>query len=85
MNASLKSDGTTLQQVKLLIDGQWVESQTREWHDITNPATQQVLAKVPFATADEVDAAIEAAHRAFQTWKLTRSARGCASCSSCRR
>ncbi|WP_372437808.1 CoA-acylating methylmalonate-semialdehyde dehydrogenase [Pseudomonas chlororaphis subsp. aureofaciens] len=71
MNASLKSDGTTLQQVKLLIDGQWVESQTSEWHDITNPATQQVLAKVPFATADEVDAAIEAAQRAFQTWKLT--------------
>jgi malonate-semialdehyde dehydrogenase (acetylating)/methylmalonate-semialdehyde dehydrogenase len=71
MNASLKPDGTTLQQVKLLIDGQWVESQTSEWHDITNPATQQVLAKVPFATTDEVDAAIEAAHRAFQAWKLT--------------
>jgi len=54
-----------------LIDGQWVESQTTEWHDIVNPATQQVLAKVPFATAEEVDAAISAAHRAFQTWKLT--------------
>src|SRR5689334_15565199 len=68
MNASLE---TTVQKVKLLIDGQWVESKSTEWHDIVNPATQQVLAKVPFATAEEVDAAISAAHRAFQTWKLT--------------
>jgi malonate-semialdehyde dehydrogenase (acetylating)/methylmalonate-semialdehyde dehydrogenase len=71
MNASLTPNETTVQKVKLLIDGEWVESQTTEWHDIINPATQQVLAKVPFATAQEVDAAISAAHRAFQTWKLT--------------
>jgi len=71
MNASLTPNDTTLQKVKLLIDGEWVESQTSEWHDIVNPATQQVLAKVPFATAAEVDAAVSAAQRAFQTWKLT--------------
>ncbi|RON71023.1 methylmalonate-semialdehyde dehydrogenase (acylating) [Pseudomonas fluorescens] len=71
MNASLTPNETTLKKVKLLIDGEWVESQTTEWHDIVNPATQQVLAKVPFATAAEVDAAVSAAQRAFQTWKLT--------------
>ncbi len=71
MNASLTPNETTLQKVKLLIDGEWVESQTTEWHDIVNPATQQVLAKVPFATAAEVDAAVSAAQRAFQNWKLT--------------
>ncbi|WLG63181.1 CoA-acylating methylmalonate-semialdehyde dehydrogenase [Pseudomonas sp. FP1762] len=71
MNASLTPNDTTLQKVKLLIDGEWVESRTTEWHDIVNPATQQVLAKVPFATAAEVDAAVSAAQRAFQTWKLT--------------
>ncbi|MFJ2288603.1 CoA-acylating methylmalonate-semialdehyde dehydrogenase [Pseudomonas iridis] len=71
MNASLTPNETTLQKVKLLIDGEWVESQTTEWHDIVNPATQQVLAQVPFATAAEVDAAVSAAQRAFQTWKLT--------------
>ena len=58
MNASLTPNETTIQKVKLLIDGEWVESQTTEWHDIVNPATQQVLAKVPFATAAEVDAAV---------------------------
>ncbi|MBO1537805.1 CoA-acylating methylmalonate-semialdehyde dehydrogenase [Pseudomonas sp. OA65] len=71
MNVSLTPSDTTLQTVRLLIDGEWVESQTSEWHDIVNPATQQVLAKVPFATVAEVDAAIAAAQRAFQTWKLT--------------
>ncbi|MDR6956943.1 malonate-semialdehyde dehydrogenase (acetylating)/methylmalonate-semialdehyde dehydrogenase [Pseudomonas brassicacearum] len=71
MNVSLTPSDTTLQTVKLLIDGEWVESQSSEWQDIVNPATQQVLAKVPFATASEVDAAIAAAQRAFQTWKLT--------------
>ncbi|AIG04632.1 CoA-acylating methylmalonate-semialdehyde dehydrogenase [Pseudomonas fluorescens] len=70
MNASLTSADTTVKQAKLLINGQWVESKTTEWQDIVNPATQQVLARVPFATADEVNAAIDAAHRAFQTWKL---------------
>lgn len=68
MNASAD---ISVQQVKLLINGEWVESKTTEWQDIVNPATQEVLAKVPFATADEVNAAIDAAHRAFQTWKLT--------------
>lgn len=57
--------------VKLLIDGRFVESKTSEWRDVINPATQEVLARVPFATPDELQAAIEAAHRAFQTWKNT--------------
>ncbi|HCN45236.1 MAG TPA: methylmalonate-semialdehyde dehydrogenase (CoA acylating) [Pseudomonas sp.] len=71
MNASLTPDQTKVDQVRLLIDGQWVESKTSEWRDIVNPATQQVLARVPFATAEEVDAAIAAAQRAFKTWKDT--------------
>ncbi|GAA5234396.1 CoA-acylating methylmalonate-semialdehyde dehydrogenase [Verticiella sediminum] len=57
--------------VKLLIDNQFVASRTQEWRDIVNPATQDVLARVPFATADEVDNAIAAAQRAFATWRHT--------------
>ena len=57
--------------VKLLIGGEFVESKSKEWRDIVNPATQEVLARVPFATADEVDAAIRSAHAAFATWKNT--------------
>jgi malonate-semialdehyde dehydrogenase (acetylating) / methylmalonate-semialdehyde dehydrogenase len=57
--------------VKLLINGQFVESKSPEWRDVVNPATQEVLARVPFATTDEVDAAVAAAREAFKTWKLT--------------
>ena len=71
MNAVTQASNANVSTVKLLINGEFVESSTREWRDIVNPATQEVLARVPFATADEVDAAIRAAHAAFATWKNT--------------
>ncbi len=57
--------------VKLLIDGRFVESRSTQWRDVINPATQEVLARVPFATQDEVDQAVAAAQRAFKTWRKT--------------
>ncbi|MDB5731917.1 MAG: methylmalonate-semialdehyde dehydrogenase, partial [Variovorax sp.] len=57
--------------VKLLIGGQLVESQTTEWRDIVNPATQEVLARVPFATPAEVEAAVASAQDAFKSWRKT--------------
>ena len=57
--------------VKLLIGGRFVESTTTEWRDVVNPATQEVLARVPFATAAEVDAAVASAQGAFRTWRKT--------------
>jgi malonate-semialdehyde dehydrogenase (acetylating)/methylmalonate-semialdehyde dehydrogenase len=57
--------------VKLLINGEFVESKTTEWRDIVNPATQAVLARVPFASVAEVDAAVRSAQAAFKTWKDT--------------
>lgn len=56
---------------KLLINGQFVESETAQWQDIINPATQEVLGRVPFATPEEVNAAIASAQRAFASWKDT--------------
>ncbi len=57
--------------VKLLINGQFVDSKTTQWRDVVNPATQEVLARVPFATAEEIDAAVASAKEAFKTWKKT--------------
>ncbi len=71
MNASLNKNNTAVARVKLLIDGEWVDSQSNEWQDIVNPATQEVLAQVPFATATEVNAAVAAAHKAYRTWRET--------------
>ncbi|OJB11976.1 methylmalonate-semialdehyde dehydrogenase (acylating) [Burkholderia ubonensis] len=71
MNAAVRQATVALPTAKLLIDGQFVESRTREWGDIVNPATQETIGRVPYATVDEVDAAIASAQRAFQTWKTT--------------
>lgn len=57
--------------VKLLIDGAFVESSSSQWREVVDPATQDVLARVPFATAAEVDAAVAAARRAFASWRKT--------------
>src|ERR1700690_2715630 len=57
--------------VKMLFDGKFIESKSAEWHDVINPATQQVLAQVPFATDAEIDAAVASAKAAFKTWKNT--------------
>ena len=57
--------------VKLLIDGKFVESATNEWTEVINPATQEVLAKVPATTPEEMEAAVSAAKKAFKTWRKT--------------
>jgi malonate-semialdehyde dehydrogenase (acetylating)/methylmalonate-semialdehyde dehydrogenase len=57
--------------VKMLLDGKFIESRASEWHDVINPATQEVLAQVPFATDEELNAAVASAKKAFKTWKNT--------------
>ncbi|MDH4565252.1 CoA-acylating methylmalonate-semialdehyde dehydrogenase [Pseudomonas sp. BN414] len=63
--------GASTPKVKLLINGEFVESKTTQWRDVVNPATQEVLASVPFATQDEMNAAVAAAQEAFKTWRKT--------------
>jgi malonate-semialdehyde dehydrogenase (acetylating)/methylmalonate-semialdehyde dehydrogenase len=61
----------TVPTVKLLINGKFVESKAKAWRDVVNPATQQVLARVPMCDADEVGEAVKAAADAYKTWKNT--------------
>ncbi len=62
---------TSIPNVKLLIGGELVESRTSQWRDVINPATQEVLARVPFATPEEIEAAVSSAKQAFKTWRKT--------------
>jgi malonate-semialdehyde dehydrogenase (acetylating)/methylmalonate-semialdehyde dehydrogenase len=57
--------------VKMLLDGKFIESRSGEWHDVVNPATQEILAQVPFATDEELHAAVASAKQAFKSWKNT--------------
>ena len=57
-----------MSKLELFIDGRFVESRAGGI-DVTDPATQDVLCEVPFATADEVDRAVRGAQAAFRTWR----------------
>ncbi len=69
--AKPQAQSNAIPTVKLLINGEFVDSTSTEWRDIINPATQQVLARVPFATNDEVNRIVASAKTAFQTWRKT--------------
>ncbi|KAB0586049.1 CoA-acylating methylmalonate-semialdehyde dehydrogenase [Comamonas kerstersii] len=70
MNAAAQA-GVLAPSVKLLINGEFVESKTTQWRNVVNPATQEVLARVPFATPEEVNLAVSNAKQAFKTWRKT--------------
>ncbi len=57
-----------MSKLELFVDGRFVES-CAGGIDVTDPATQEVLCEVPFATADEVDRAVRGAQAAFRTWR----------------
>jgi malonate-semialdehyde dehydrogenase (acetylating) / methylmalonate-semialdehyde dehydrogenase len=53
------------------IDGQWCTPSGAEEVNVVNPATTELLARVPLSSAVEVDAAAGAAARAFPAWRRT--------------
>jgi aminobutyraldehyde dehydrogenase len=57
----------------LLIDGRLVDGEGPA-EDVLNPATGGLIVKVPEATAAQVDAAVAAAARAFESWSQTTPA-----------
>lgn len=65
------SANQSIPKINHFIDGKAYPSSSTEWHDVTNPATQEVVAKVPFATQAEMDLAVASAKKAFKTWRNT--------------
>ncbi len=57
--------------LKNYINGEWVESSSTQLQDVINPATLELLAKVPRTTKAEVEVAIKAAKDAFWEWRCT--------------
>ncbi|MDP4170635.1 MAG: CoA-acylating methylmalonate-semialdehyde dehydrogenase [Bacillota bacterium] len=55
--------------LKNLIDGKWVDSNSSQTLDVPNPATNELLSKVPVSTKEDVDLAVSAAKKAFALWK----------------
>jgi malonate-semialdehyde dehydrogenase (acetylating) / methylmalonate-semialdehyde dehydrogenase len=53
------------------VNNQFVKSATNRWIDLHDPATQNVVTRVPETTSEEMLAAVDAAEKAFKTWKNT--------------
>lgn len=56
---------------KLLIAGQWVEAENHSTFQTHNPANNELLAVCANASAGDVDKAVNAAQKAFETWSKT--------------
>lgn len=52
------------------INGEWITS-AKESFNVTDPATDQVIAELPDFDSGEAEAALKAAHASFQSYKKT--------------
>ena len=57
----------------LFIGGKWTKSGSKKTIDVLNPATGELLTRVPAGDSRDVDAAVAAARNAFVTWGKTSS------------
>ncbi|MHA7872488.1 MAG: aldehyde dehydrogenase family protein, partial [Hyphococcus sp.] len=56
---------------KFYIGGEWIKPEGRETLDVINPATEESAGVISLGTPDDVDAAVAAARKAFDSWRRT--------------
>ena len=63
-----------IRQTQLFIDGQWTPAKSGKTFTTVNPATEDVIAQVAEGDAADVEAAVDAARRAFDDgpWRRSR-------------
>lgn len=66
---SLDLNDPNLFREKCYINGEWLDADTGQTVDVTNPATGDVLGTVPKMGANETGAAINAANDAYPSWR----------------
>jgi malonate-semialdehyde dehydrogenase (acetylating)/methylmalonate-semialdehyde dehydrogenase len=57
--------------LKYLVGGEWLDTESGIYYEITNSSTGEVMAEAPRCTAAEVDSAVAAAAAAFPAWRDT--------------
>jgi len=60
-----------LEKLQFYIDGQWVDPAEPRTMDVVNPATEEVYGRISIGSAADVDVAVAAANRAFETFSQT--------------
>ena len=57
-----------MSQLKMWIGGKWVDAESGKTYPVFNPATEEIIAKLPLGGKADVDKAVEAARKAFPIW-----------------
>ncbi|RUX02599.1 aldehyde dehydrogenase family protein, partial [Mesorhizobium sp. M2A.F.Ca.ET.037.01.1.1] len=57
------------EKIELLIDGVWRQASDGREQELINPATEEVLAKVPLASEADIEEALAAAAKGFKVWR----------------
>ena len=55
--------------LSLYIDGKFIQADGRREQDVFNPATNEVIGKLPHATREDLDLALASSQRAFESWR----------------
>ncbi len=58
-----------MKELKMYIDGKFIENTSGKWIDVLNPSTEEVIAKMPDGTVEDVKKAIDAAEEAQLKWE----------------
>jgi malonate-semialdehyde dehydrogenase (acetylating)/methylmalonate-semialdehyde dehydrogenase len=64
-------DTATAKVLQNYVGGRWIASHASRFGEVRNPATDELLARVPLGDAADVDAAVQAATRAYPNWRAT--------------
>ena len=62
---------TTMDRRKFYINGAWVEPVRPNEFEVLNPATEEAIATISLGSADDIDLAVKAARRAFDSFSVT--------------
>ena len=66
-----------MKNLKMFINGKFVENTSDKWIDVLNPSTEEVISRMPAGTAEDASKAIDAAGKAQPEWeKLPAVERG---------
>ena len=63
------------QVVQNFIGGKWIGAASGETFESHNPATEELLATAPRSSAEDVNAAVQAAKTAYKSWRLVPAPR----------
>jgi betaine-aldehyde dehydrogenase len=61
----------TKTKVQNFIDGEFTDPSDGEFEDVINPSTGEAIAQAPVSTEEDVDRAVAAARKAFESWSRT--------------